>query len=64
MPRVYCAEWGYIVAFSKILTMYQIYYIEFIPSTGLLYPPPTIPGMVATGIIFAFTYMYTHFNRV
>jgi hypothetical protein len=38
----------YIIAFIKVLTIYQKYIIlEFMPSTILLYPPfPLIPGTV------------------
>jgi hypothetical protein len=35
--------------------------LEFIPSTDLLYPPPPIPRIVSTGIVFTFTYIYIHF---
>jgi hypothetical protein len=41
------------VAFTKVLIMSQIYH----PSSV----PPLILGVVLTGIIFAFIYMYTHF---
>jgi hypothetical protein len=50
---------GYIVAFAKVLTMYQIYLVEFTPT--LLFFMPLIPGIVSTGIIFAFTYRRTQF---
>jgi hypothetical protein len=51
------------VAFTKVLTMYQL---EFNPFTALLYPSflsplSPIPRTVSAGIIFAFTYMYTQF---
>jgi hypothetical protein len=36
--------------------------LEFTLSTACIYGPPTpIPGVVSAGIIFAFTYMCTHF---
>jgi hypothetical protein len=46
----------------KFLKMYQIYHIWIHPlyHSPLSYHSP-IPGIVSTGIIFAFTYMYTHF---
>jgi hypothetical protein len=34
-----CAGWGHIVAFIKVLTIYQLYLLEFTPSTILLYFP-------------------------
>jgi hypothetical protein len=56
-----CAGWWYLVAFTKILTIYQIY------RTGIhsLYhssssPSPLIPGKVSTGIIFPFTSRCVH----
>jgi hypothetical protein len=55
-----CDEWGYIVAFTQVLTMDQIYMSS--PLQFLFFiSPPLIPGVVSTGIIFAFTYMFTHF---
>jgi hypothetical protein len=56
-----CAGWGYTVAFSNVLIMYQIYHTWIYPSTALFHPPPLIPGIVSTGIIFAFTYMCIHY---
>jgi hypothetical protein len=57
-----CAEWGYIVAFIKVLTMYQIYHTWIHPlHRSPLLPSPPIPGTVSTGIIFAFTDMCTCF---
>jgi hypothetical protein len=57
-----CAGWGYIVAFTKVLTVYQIYHaqVHSLHLSPLLFPPP-IPGMVSAGIIFAFTYICTQF---
>jgi hypothetical protein len=50
------------MAFTKVLTIYQIYHIGIHPlHNSPLFPPSPIPGMVSTGIIFAFTYMYTYF---
>jgi hypothetical protein len=36
----YCAGWGYIVAFTKVLTIYQICHTWIHPSIILLYAPP------------------------
>jgi hypothetical protein len=47
---------GYIVAFTKVLTMYQIYQIGIHPLHCSALSPP-IPGRVSAGIIFASTYM-------
>jgi hypothetical protein len=55
-----CAGWEYVVAFTKVLTMYQIY-LTLPPSPLSFIPSPPIPGTVSTGIIFAFTYLYTLF---
>jgi hypothetical protein len=58
----YCAGWGYIVAFTKVLTIYQIYNIWTHPiHCSHLPPPPPNLRIVSVGIIFAFTYMYTQF---
>jgi hypothetical protein len=56
----YCfARWRYIVAVSKFLTMYQIHHTWIHPlHHSPLYHSP-IPGMVSTGINFAFIYMCT-----
>jgi hypothetical protein len=44
------------VAFTKILTLYQIYHpLHYSPS----YNCPPFPGIVSTDIIFPFTYMHT-----
>jgi hypothetical protein len=52
----------YIVVFTQVLTMYQIYHTWiYLLYHSLLFPPPLIPGTVSTGIIFPFTYMCTHF---
>jgi hypothetical protein len=53
---------GYIVAFTKILTIYQIYH-TWIHSLQLIsfIPPPSIPEIVSTGLIFS---IYTHVCRV
>jgi hypothetical protein len=34
-----CAGWGYVVAFTKVLTMIKYIIFEFIPFTSLFYPP-------------------------
>jgi hypothetical protein len=39
--------WGYIVTFTKVLTMYRSW---IHPSIILLYPPSSIPGIVSTGL--------------
>jgi hypothetical protein len=36
----YCAGWGYIVAFTKILTMCKYFILELPPSTAHFIPPP------------------------
>jgi hypothetical protein len=58
---LYCCIMLYIVAFTKVLSMYQIYY-TWIYSLhhSPLSTPPLIPGIVSTGTIFAFTDMCTH----
>jgi hypothetical protein len=60
---LYCYDvWGYIVAFTKVITMYQIYctWIHLLNHSPSSSSPP-IPGVVSTGIIFAFRYMCTYF---
>jgi hypothetical protein len=48
-----CAGWGYIVAFTKVLTIYQIYHNWIHPlHNSPLSPSPPIPGIVSTVIIF------------
>jgi hypothetical protein len=54
-----CDGWGYIVAFTKVLTMYQIYHTWIHPFYSSPLSPP-IPGIVSTGINFAFMDMCTH----
>jgi hypothetical protein len=49
------------VAFIKVLTVYQLYHTWIHPSTPLLYPSCPIRGIIPACIIFAFTYMHTHF---
>jgi hypothetical protein len=57
-----CAEWGYIVAFTKVLTMYQLYRTWIHPFYHFpLFPVLLINGRISTGIIFSFTCIYTHF---
>jgi hypothetical protein len=62
-PSLYfCAEWGYIVTFRKVLTMYQQYHtwISHLPLLPFILLPPT-HGTISASIIFAFTCMCTHF---
>jgi hypothetical protein len=47
----------YIVAFTKVLTIYQIYNTWIHPVIFLLYSP--IPRIVSSGLILPFTYMCT-----
>jgi hypothetical protein len=57
-----CVGWGYVVAFTNVLIIYQIYIIlEFTPSIIVLYSPPTTPGTVSTGITFPFTDLCTQY---
>jgi hypothetical protein len=54
--------WGYTVAFTWVLTMYQIYHTWIHPLySSLLSSSLLIPGIVSTGIIFAFTHICTRF---
>jgi hypothetical protein len=55
-----CADWGYVVSLTKVLVSFQIYLLEFTPSTILLYPPLPIPGIVSIIIIFPFRFVCTH----
>jgi hypothetical protein len=52
-----CAEWGYIVAFTKVLTIYQIYHTWIHP----FHLSPPIPRVVSTDTIFSFTHMCTQY---
>jgi hypothetical protein len=55
-----CFSWlGYIVHLQKFLQSIKYIITGFIPSPALLYSP--IPGIISTGIIFAFTYMCTQY---
>jgi hypothetical protein len=57
-----CTGWGYIVAFTTVPTIYQIYHhwIHPLHHSPLSSPPP-IPAVVSTGLIFPFTYMHTQY---
>jgi hypothetical protein len=56
-----CAGWGYIVAFTKVLIIYQTYHTWTHPlHHSLLFPSP-ISGTVPTSIIFLFTYTCTQY---
>jgi hypothetical protein len=57
-----CTGWGYIVAFTKVPKIYQIYHTWIHPlhHSPLSYHP-LIPGIVSTGFIFPFTYMWTYY---
>jgi hypothetical protein len=58
----YCAGWGYTVAFTKVLTVYQIYHTWiYLLHHSPLSPFPTIPGIVSKGIIFPFIYICTQY---
>jgi hypothetical protein len=47
------AGWGYIVAFTEVLKIYQIYHIWIHPLHHSPSSPPTpISGIVSTGLIF------------
>jgi hypothetical protein len=45
---------------QRFLQCIKYIIVEFTPSTAVLYSLP-IPGIVSTGLIFVFTYMYTHY---
>jgi hypothetical protein len=58
----YFDGWEYIVIFTQVLTMYQIFHVLIHNLYhSLTSPHSLIPGTVSVGIIFAFTYMCTHF---
>jgi hypothetical protein len=64
----YCyAWWGFIVAFSKALKIYQIFLTWIHPlNTSFIFLPPS-PGIISTGVIFPFAYMctqYLHYIRL
>jgi hypothetical protein len=64
-----CAGWWYVVAFTKALTMCQIYHTWIHPLHCSLYiPSPPIPETVSTGIMFEFTlvlyFYFLKFNMV
>jgi hypothetical protein len=57
-----CAGWGYIVAFTKVLTIYQIYCTWVHPLHHSPSPSPSlIPRIVSTDNIFLSTYMCTQY---
>jgi hypothetical protein len=51
--------WGYIVAFTKVLTIYQLHHTGIYPLHYSPFPTCTIPGIVSTGLIFPIINMYT-----
>jgi hypothetical protein len=56
---------GYSVAFTQVLTMYRVYHAWIHLGNGSSSSSsPPIPRVVSTGIIFAFTYMCTHFCTI
>jgi hypothetical protein len=54
---------GYIVSFTKLLTMYQIY-LNLPPSTIFLYSPSLIPRTVSTGIILGKKLFYVNLESI
>jgi hypothetical protein len=53
---------GYFVVFTKVLTIYQIYHTWIRPfHYSPLSSSPLIPGIVSTGLISPFTYMYAQY---
>jgi hypothetical protein len=57
---------GYIMAFTKVLIIYQIYHTWIHPSPLLSFTSPSILVTVSTDIMSAFTYMcihYLHYNH-
>jgi hypothetical protein len=60
---IYCAGCGYIAAFTKDLTMYQIYHTWIHPlhHYPLNFSLPN-PGIVSTDKIFVFTYMCSFYT--
>jgi hypothetical protein len=53
---------GYIVAFTKVLTLYQIYHTLIHPlHHSPLTSTPLIPEIASTGLTFPFTYMCTQY---
>jgi hypothetical protein len=56
--------WGYIVAFTKLLTIYQIYHSWSHPiHCSPLFHPAPIPGIVSVNVIFTCTYMCTQYQH-
>jgi hypothetical protein len=53
----YCAWWEYIVAFTNVLTIYQIYHDWII----LLYPHPSFLERFQQVSFFIYTHVYTVF---
>jgi hypothetical protein len=59
----YCCTGGYNVTFTKVLAIYHSWIHPLYHSP--VNSPPAIPGIVATGLIFPFTCMYTwYFHHV
>jgi hypothetical protein len=63
-----CAQWGYFVAFTNVLTMYQKHHTWIHPSSFFVISPPPTSGIVSTVNIFPFAclcarylhYIYLH----
>jgi hypothetical protein len=57
-----CSGWGYIVAFTKVLTVYSIYHtwIHHLHHSPLSFLDP-IAGTISTDTIFPFTHMFTQY---
>jgi hypothetical protein len=55
----FCVGWGYIVAFTKVIAIYQYTILEFTLSTILLYPSCTHCEMLSTG---SFLHLYSRLS--
>jgi hypothetical protein len=56
-----CAGWGYTVAFTKVLIMYQIYHTWIHPLHHSFNPLPLFLEQFQQVIIFAFAYMCIYY---